>query len=142
MAERGHAGGILGLLELIEEHKAAVAYDWRSRFHLPPTVIGNEMPWDEAVGHVKTLQADPSSALFASVAGWDYPMSREALLLADIFDLDHMVNSDPKKGRPKPHSMRPMKQEQREVTRIGNAGGRSRDEVVAFLNSLGHKIPV
>jgi hypothetical protein len=141
VAGRGVAGGIVALLELIEEHRAAVAYDWRSRFQLPPGVIGEEMPWDEAIGHIRTLQADPSSAIFAAVAGWDYPMSREALLLADIFDLDHIVNSDPKKGRPKPHSMRPVKTDTRQVQKVGNPGSRTRAEVVTYLSGLGHRLP-
>lgn len=142
MAGRGVAGGIDALLELIEEHRAAVAYDWRSRFHLPPTAIGDEMPWDEAIGHIRTLQADPSSAIFAAVAGWAHPMTREALLLADLFDLEHLVNADPKKGRPKPHSMRPVKHEDRQVQRIGNPGSRTREELVTYLSGLGHKLPV
>lgn len=104
----------------------------------------DEMPermgWDEAGRLAAMLCLDPSSALFAALAGWSYPISRETLALYDLFDLEHQANSDPKKGRPKPHHGRPFETDNRDVKRIGNTEGRSREEVVAFLQGLGHKI--
>lgn len=87
---------------------------------------------------LKILRADPSSAFAAALEGWEHPISREALVLMDLFDLEHAVNS---KTRPKPHGMRPMKAKAT-GERIGNNGGRSRAEVVAILNKLGHHLPV
>lgn len=43
--------------------------------------IGDVMSYGEAWGHVQILLRDPSSWLFASVAGWSYPVSREWLAL-------------------------------------------------------------
>lgn len=67
------------------------------------------------------------------MAGWDYPISREALLLADLFDLEHFVNSDPKKRRPRPHAMRPFKVGV-ERQRMGNTGGRTPAQVISILD--------
>lgn len=141
MAERGsEPGGIFGLLDLIEEHRAGLEYDFRHRFHLGLSCVPDEIGWDEALRLVRILRADPSSALAASFEGWDHPISREALILMDQFDLDMAVNSG-KRNKPKPHPMRPWKQ-QGDVQRYGNTGGRSRSEVVEILNAMGHSLPV
>jgi hypothetical protein len=76
------------------------------------------------------LRSDPSSAIAAALEGWDHPISREALLLADLYDLNAAINS-PKNKRPKPHPMRPWKN--RDVQRRGNTGGRTRAQVEAIL---------
>lgn len=86
------------------------------------------------------LRRDPSSAVAASFEGWEFPMSREALILADLYDLTFSANSDPKKGRPKPHPGRPWKQETAERQQVGNASGRSREEVRAIMRRLGHRL--
>lgn len=130
MAERGLAGGIWALLELIEEHRSAVAYDWRSRFGLGSEVIGDGMGWREAVDLADTLRRDPTSWLGAALSGWKYPMSHEAVLLADLFDLEHTVNS---KRPPKPHPIRPWETSGRTSQRMGDTGGRSREQVEAIL---------
>lgn len=51
-------------------------YDFRHRFHLPLSQVGEEIPWDEAVDLVEQLQLDMGSRLFMSMMGWSYPMSR------------------------------------------------------------------
>jgi hypothetical protein len=56
------------------------------------------MTWAEAVRLYRQLAADWSTAIAAARAGWEYPMSREALVLADLFDLQHFTKS---KRRPK-----------------------------------------
>jgi hypothetical protein len=58
------------------------------------------MSWGEAVRLFRQLTRDWSSAVAASLAGWDYPLSREGIILADIFDLQHSSKS---KKRPKPY---------------------------------------
>lgn len=100
------------------------------------------MTWGEALRLVRKLQADPSSWVAASIAGWRYPISHEALVLADIFDVEVMVNSDRKKGKPKPHGIRPFDVDDKERTRKGDAAGRTREEVLAILREHGHQIPV
>lgn len=47
------------------------------------------MTYSEAVSLTRTLLADPSSHVAASVAGWQHPETREALILKDAFDLAH-----------------------------------------------------
>lgn len=142
MAEerRGHGGGIFGLLDLIEEHRGAVEYDWRTRFHLPASSIGHECGWGEALRLAQILRADPSSMIAAALEGWDHPISRESLILMDQFDLDVRVATGGK-GNPKPHPMRPGKQDDRTRERKGNVAGRSRAEVIAILNAHGHNLP-
>lgn len=130
MAVGRGAGGILALLELIEEHRAAFDYDWRTRFHLPVSAIPGEMPWDEALRLTQLLRHDTSSQIAAALEGWSRPISNETLVLADIFDLDHEVNS---KKKPKPHSIRPWDQDGRTTKQHGNVKGRSRTQVEAIL---------
>jgi hypothetical protein len=89
------------------------------------------------------LRRDPSSMIAAAIEGWDHPISREALALYDLFDVTVQVNSDPKRGKPQPHSGRPYKVETaKESKRIGDVGDRTRAEVVAILNARGHSLPV
>ena len=45
------------------------------------------MPWAEADRLVTVILRDTASPLTAELAGWDYPLSREAMALADLFDL-------------------------------------------------------
>ncbi len=75
--------------------------------------------------------------LAASMEGWDYPISREALAILDLFDFNTWLNTDPKKrGQWKAHSGRPFEMEKAKIsTRMGNTGGRSREEVFAILHA-------
>lgn len=91
---------------MIQQHRPALEYDWRARFHLPLTVVGASMSWGEAIRLTRLLRADSSSQTAAAIEGWDYPISHEALAILDLFDLEHQVNS---KKRPKPHPLRPWK---------------------------------
>lgn len=93
------------------------------------------MDWGRAAGLFGILRADPSSAIAAALEGWDHPVSREALIMMDQFDLDHTVAAggkkvDPHPGRPwerkqadrglKPHGMTPG--EARAALRAAAAG--------------------
>ena len=71
---------------MIDAHRGAFEYDWRARFRLPLRVVGRSMSWGEAYRLTQVLSADPSSAIAASLAGWEHPVSREALILMDVFD--------------------------------------------------------
>jgi len=80
----GHVPGILGLLELIEGHRPAFEYDWRTRFRLPLSDIGEGMTWGEALRHTITLSADPSSQVCVSINGLAFAASREYLALLTL----------------------------------------------------------
>lgn len=123
-------GGICWLVDLIDERRSAFIYDWHARFHQPLAAIGSDsMPWSEAVRLAQVLHADPSSAIAAAALGWEYPLSREALILLDLFDLEHAANSSKK---PKPHGMRPKAQTQQR-NRYGDTAGRTPAEVIDIL---------
>lgn len=78
----------LRLRVFIDDHRGALEYEWRARFGLPLTVVGTpEMTWGEATRLVEVITQDPASPLTAAVSGWDYPLSREAMALVDLFDL-------------------------------------------------------
>lgn len=140
MAAGGDPGGILGLLELIEEHRGAIEYDFRTRLHTPLASLPEAMGWDEAIRLIAILRRDPSSMIAAALEGWDHPVSREALILMDLFDLDMSINTDRKKGKPKPHPGRPFKVDGGKRERIGKAAARA--DVAAILNAHGHALPV
>ena len=135
-------GGIFGLLGLIQSHRGAVEYDLRHRFGLGLRDVGERITLTEVARLATILRRDPSSAIAAALEGWDYPVSREALAIYDLFDVTVLANTDTKGGRPKPHSGRPWKIEDRAQQRYGDTGGRTRAEVVEILNGLGHALPV
>lgn len=137
MAGGRFRGGICGLLDLIEEHRPALRYDWRTRFgrgldESVPADIG----WDEALDLVRVLRSDPSSMLATSVEEWDYPLSRTEAILADMWDLSY-AKAGAKKRETYP---RPFKQKTGTSQRWGKTDGRSRDEIVAILNANGHSL--
>lgn len=45
------------------------------------------------------LLSDPTSRTAAAVAGWEHPWSREAFLLADLYDFTRAAHTDPKHRR-------------------------------------------
>lgn len=141
---RRFRGGICGLLDLIEEHRGPLEYDFRTRFSgITEGLAGvpEQMGWGELLRQVTILRADPSSALAAALAGWDYPISREALAILDLYDLTMAANSDPKK-RVAPHTGRPFNTSSKRTRQVGKTNGRTREQVVEILNSLGHQLPV
>ena len=139
MAGVREPGGILGLLELIEEHRAAVEYDFRTRFPgLPEGVysVPEQMGWSEAIRAVRTLRADPSTQLAAAMEQWAHPFSRTEAILADVYDLEY-AKAGVKKRQPYP---RPWATDGATSTRKGNTAGRTRTEVLAILAAHGHAL--
>lgn len=60
------------------------------------------MAWGEAWRLTHVLLSDPSSHAAAAVSGWDFPVSREWLVQADVVDV--LVAANSAKGRkPKPY---------------------------------------
>lgn len=103
-------GGIWGLLVLARDHRGAVEYDLSTRFpsRCPRGLrsVGDTITLTELARLVAILRNDPSSAIVAALSGWEYPMSREALVLADLFDLTHSMawaQGGGKGSRPKPY---------------------------------------
>lgn len=140
MAEGGRfRGGICGLLDLIEEHRAALEYDFRTRFQgLPDGIysVPERMGWGEALRMVRILRSDPGSMLAAAIEGWDYPFPREVAVTADLYDLE-FAKTGAKNRQPYP---RPYATDVREKKRRGNAAGRSRAQVVEILRAHGHTL--
>lgn len=124
---------------MIDSHRGAFEYDWRTRFHQPLSDVGTEaMTWGEALRLVALLAADPSSQVAARFAAWERPISREEMVLADLFDVQ-LASKSKKKPSPYP---RPWAKTGSTSERKGNAAGRSRAEVVEILNAHGHSLPV
>lgn len=128
-------GGICGLLELIEGHRAALRYDWRTRFGKSLDTVPSEFGWDEALDLVRVLRADPSSQLAASIEGWDYPLERAGWMLADLIDVQ-LAKAGAKNRKPYPRPVKPKDTSQH----WGDTGDRTRAEVVQILNRLGHNL--
>lgn len=95
------------------------------------------MSWGEALRLAQGLATDPSSMLGSSLAGWEHPVSREALVLMDLFDLQHISKS---KRRPPPYP-RPWRTG-KTVTRHGTKQVLTQDEIIAVLQRAGHTAPV
>lgn len=125
---------------MIDAHRGAFEYDWRTRLHLPLSEIGRSMSWGEAIRQTERLSIDPESHVAASLAGWAHPIPRAAMVLMDLYDLQHQVawrQGGSKGTRPKPYP-RPW----RNVSgrRFGNRAGRTREQVVAILREHGHNL--
>lgn len=138
MAEGGRVdGGILELLELIEEHRSALRYDWRSRFgcgldESVPDAIG----WSEAIDLVRVLRMDPSSQVAAELQGWEYPLDRLGWMLADLIDVQGQKAAG-KKWKAYPRPLKP-KTAVEHIT--GNVAGQTRAETIERLRALGHHV--
>lgn len=100
----------------------------RSRFGLSMFDIGDGITYLEAVMLVAVLMRDPSSWLCAAWNEWQYPVSREWIVNAHLYDLTAAVNAA--KGRkPKPY---PNPFPSTEKRRFGKTD-KSPDEVKALL---------
>jgi hypothetical protein len=94
------------------------------------------MSWGEAYRLTEQLSIDPASAVGAALAGWEHPVSREALAVMNLFDLMHMVawGQGGRKGpKPKPH---PRPWADRMTSRPKPTV--SQEEVLAALRMAGH----
>ena len=118
----GDFPGILTLLDLIEGHRSAFEYDWRTRFSIPLSAIGTRaMSWGEAYRLALVLVEDQSSRVGAAVADLRGPVSPESLALYGIARNYVAVNTEPK---PKlfapadPMAKRPRPRAQLSVTEV------------------------
>lgn len=122
------SGGIAALGRILSKHPSEVVYDLRV---LCGVGIGQVSPrelWHLVIG----LLRDTRSWLFAAEAGWDYPVSREWLVTADLFDVFTRANTPKRYQRTwKPHP-RPFQTEKRYGGRKKNVS-RSAAEVRALF---------
>jgi len=132
--KRGKPGGIIKVVELIDDHTPAFAYDFRRRFGLGLDDLGSTVPWPEVVYLVSVLIRDPSSWLQTSINNWHHPISYEWAALAAQYDLHAQVNS---KRKPKLYP-RPWKDAGGGVTRKGTPRRDAR-EILAKARDGGFK---
>lgn len=99
------SGGILTVLEVIQNHRAAFVYDFRHRFGVGLDDLGESIPWSEVLLILTVLLRDPTSWLHTSVAKWHHPISFEWTVGVATYDLLAQVYS---KRKPKPYP-RPWK---------------------------------
>ena len=132
MDSRCLSGGICKLRELIDEHTAELAYDFRSRFQLSIFDIGKTYTWLEAILLVSMLVRETDSWTQAAMAKWDYPVNRNWIVASHTFDLLAAVNS---KKKPKPY---PTPWLVENTSKIGKRR-QDRDKVIELLNRMNQK---
>jgi hypothetical protein len=91
---------MIALRVLIDEHRGAFEYDWRTRFHLPLDAIPEAMGWGEVHRMALILAADPTSQVCSAISQWRHPLSWEGIALRDLYDMQHASKS---KRKPKPY---------------------------------------
>ena len=103
MDPRSPTGGIIAVLQILEDYKPAFTYDFRARFGLGLDSLGTTVPWNEVVSLVAVLLRDPTSWLQTAKSDWQHPISYEWTLAAATYDLLAQVNSKRKpKAWPRP----------------------------------------
>lgn len=103
MDPRSPSGGIIAVLQILEDYKPAFIYDFRARFGLGLDSLGTTVPWNEVVSLVAVLLRDPTSWLQTAKSDWQHPISYEWTLAAATYDLLAQVNSKRKpKAWPRP----------------------------------------
>ena len=127
-------GGSIRLREIITEHQAAAAYDFRNRFGLSIFEIGHSVSLPEAVLLTHILLQDPSSWLTSSRFDWKYPVSREWIVSAHTWDLLAKVNSGKKKPKPYPNPFPDPNSQRVGRTRMTNEDVK---KVLASMNPRG-----
>jgi hypothetical protein len=94
------------------------------------------MTWGEAYRLTQQLSIDPSSHVAAALAGWEHPMTREALIAADTYDLTVRAHTPKKRqGSVKPY---PRPWDAKRKARMRPTV--SQDQVRAALRARGHAI--
>lgn len=126
----------MALADLIDEHRAAFEYDWRTRFREPLSCIGRSTSWGEAFRLTGLLLGDTSSHVGATVAGWERPATREELALMELWDLQYLKTGAKKRIRyPRPWPSKTKRTAKPDVSL-------TQDEIIAALRMAGHTGPV
>lgn len=92
------------------------------------------MTWGETLRLTAQLLRDPASHVAAACLGWSYPLSQEAITLADLYDATTRVHF-----KKVPPYRRPWEMDRGERRR-GNAAGRTPSQVRDILNAHGHSL--
>ena len=87
----------LFLERVVREHEGALVYDLR-RINVDP----NTVDYEELFLLATYLMKDSTSWLAAEMSEWEYPVSGEWLILANIHDIHMAVNSKDKHTYPRP----------------------------------------
>ena len=90
------------------------------------------MTWGEAMRLTRQLGSDPSTMVAAALNGWDYPVSREALSLADLYDVFCAANFKDAKPYPRPWASKPKS------GRAKPDASLTQEEIIAALRRAGH----
>ncbi len=102
--EEGSLGGIFWLSRIVVRDRTELLADFREFYSTSP----DHVPAAEFWLLVKALMADPRSRVQAVEAGWDNPVSREAIVLYDLFDLTLRAHLERRQDfRPYPRPWRP-----------------------------------
>lgn len=89
------------------------------------------MPYGEALSLTRTLRSDPTSQVAVALEGLEYPWSREANILADLFDLVKSALSQ--KGKPTESYPRPY-----QVSGVASKPTVSQEVIRKALKDRGH----
>lgn len=127
------AGGSLKLLDLIREHPAEFAFDFRSKFQLSYLAIGDSVSYLEAIYLTSILMKDTSSWVGSKLAKWTYPVTREWIITQDLYNLTYAIAS---KKLPKPY---PTPWKQKGEKSLGKIGGRTQQEILDRLEKMNPK---
>lgn len=106
---------------------------------MPISAVGRSISWGEAYRLTQQLATDPASRVGAAINGWEFPVSREVLVLMDLFDLTHQIawrQGGSKGARPKPYP-RPMRGKRKTRPRPTI----SQSAVMEALRAAGHTAP-
>lgn len=97
--ERGAPGGILGLLDFIEEHRTALTWDFRRYLNLSLDEIGETVSWGEVRALIVELTKETGSHLVAEMSGLARALSWGDLAGVLLSEAYLNVHRDPKKNR-------------------------------------------
>lgn len=100
----GPPGGILRLLDVVEEHRAALRFDFRDRLGLSLDDLGDTVRYGEAVALVLGLLETQGTRAHAAARDWAYPLTHDEHMLQLLVELYAAVHRDPKKA-PAPQSL-------------------------------------
>lgn len=96
-------GGVCGcpkrifLERIVRFHEGALVYDLR-KLNVDPNTVGN----DELYLLATYMLKDPASWLHAEIAEWEFPVSPEWAMLAEIYDIHMAISTKEKPTYPRP----------------------------------------
>lgn len=97
----GAPGGIVRLLDVVEEHRAALRFDFRDRFGLSLDDAGDGYTFGEAIDLALELLDEQGTRSHAAVRGWAYALSTTEQMLQHLVEMYAAWHRDTKK-QPQP----------------------------------------